>query len=439
MGIALDEHNWIVYVIAEHCSKGCLQDILEKIEFKMDWSFKFAFMKDIAEGLFHLHASPIVSHGYLTSYNCSIDGRFVVRISDCGLAKLRNPTERQPFAEVAENQSIDLGYLQWRTPELLRTTMSANGTQRADIYSFSILMQQIILRSSPFCQANVHDQRTRQETKELLSEVAKGIVPPTRPPVSRSACSPELYQLMEDCWSEAPLERPSAAKVRTTLKKISGRSSDNVIDLLLLRMESYSKELESQVTEKAQLLQDEKRLVEGLMKQLMPRHIADSLSSGRLEKPHYHEHVSVCCAKLTTDLTSAMDPQGASTAIGALSRVVSAFDAILDIKQTCVRINGYPESLMLVAGLTSPSVVPAEGLLQILRLAEDLESTLRNLTGTEKCRFRLQAGVHTGPVMSGLLETQVPKYCVLGETVVSAFRLMDEAGGRWLTLMDLRR
>ena len=151
------------------------------------------------QGLLHLHSSTIISHGYLTSFNCLIDARFVVRIADGGLAKLRNTAERQPFTVLMNDSAVDLNYLLWRAPELLRTAMSENGTQvrrhshfslmfafnvlwktmfffmilqRADVYSFAILMQQIILRSLPFSQMNVNEPRTGQDIRELLTEVS---------------------------------------------------------------------------------------------------------------------------------------------------------------------------------------------------------------------------------------------------------------------------
>ena len=39
----------------------------------------------------------------------------------------------------------------WTSPELLRTTSRpTNGTQKADVYSFAIILQEIIFRAAPY-------------------------------------------------------------------------------------------------------------------------------------------------------------------------------------------------------------------------------------------------------------------------------------------------
>lgn len=41
----------------------------------------------------YLHNSEVMVHGRLRSYNCLIDGRFVLKISDFGISTLMTPTE----------------------------------------------------------------------------------------------------------------------------------------------------------------------------------------------------------------------------------------------------------------------------------------------------------------------------------------------------------
>lgn len=40
--------------------------------------------------------------------------------------------------------------LLWRAPEHLRETMPWNGTKAGDVYSFAIILQEIITRSGPY-------------------------------------------------------------------------------------------------------------------------------------------------------------------------------------------------------------------------------------------------------------------------------------------------
>lgn len=87
----------------------------------------------------------------MTSNNCLIDGRFIVKVGDLGLAPLRP-------SFIAASNKIPLEALQdylfrcllWRAPELLRAAMPLNGTAKGDVYSFGIILQQVVLRNGPY-------------------------------------------------------------------------------------------------------------------------------------------------------------------------------------------------------------------------------------------------------------------------------------------------
>lgn len=97
-------------------------------------------------------------------------------------------------------------------------------------------------------------------------------IPPVRPRVPRSSCSNQLYDLMEGCWEEVPLERPTFPKIKDRLKKVIGDVGDNIVDLLFKRMEQYAADLEFKVAEKTQQFMDEKTRSEQLLSQLLPKY-----------------------------------------------------------------------------------------------------------------------------------------------------------------------
>ena len=72
-------------------------------------------------------------------------------------------------------------------------------------------------------------------------------IPPLRPRVPRAACSNELYNLMETCWDETPMLRPTFQKIKDRLKKVIGNLGENIVDLLFKRMEQYAADLEAKV------------------------------------------------------------------------------------------------------------------------------------------------------------------------------------------------
>lgn len=72
-------------LVFEHCSRGSLQDVLIMDEIKLDWSFRLSLLTDLVRGMRYLHTSPLRIHGSLTSRNCVVDARWVLKITDYGL------------------------------------------------------------------------------------------------------------------------------------------------------------------------------------------------------------------------------------------------------------------------------------------------------------------------------------------------------------------
>lgn len=73
-------------MVFEYCSRGSLQDVLIMDEIKLDWSFRLSLLTDLVRGMRYLHSSPLKVHGALSSRNCVVDARWVLKVTDYGLA-----------------------------------------------------------------------------------------------------------------------------------------------------------------------------------------------------------------------------------------------------------------------------------------------------------------------------------------------------------------
>nr|KAF7400213.1 hypothetical protein H0235_015950 [Vespula pensylvanica] len=136
-------------LLTEYCPKGSLQDILENEQIKLDRLFRVSLIHDIVRGMAYLHASEVKSHGNLKSSNCVVDSRFGLKIADFGLHELRR-------SGLMEEEFDKTSYAYWRrqlwtAPELLRMERRPpEGTQKGDVYSFGIIVHEIVIRKGPF-------------------------------------------------------------------------------------------------------------------------------------------------------------------------------------------------------------------------------------------------------------------------------------------------
>lgn len=85
-GACVDAPNYCI--VTEYCPKGSLEDILNNDTLKLDKMMKYSLLHDLVKGMYFLHNSEIRSHGKLKTSNCVVDSRFVLKVTDFGLAEL---------------------------------------------------------------------------------------------------------------------------------------------------------------------------------------------------------------------------------------------------------------------------------------------------------------------------------------------------------------
>ena len=78
--------------------------------------------------------------------------------------------------------------------------ISKFGTQPGDVYSFGIIMQEVVVRGEPYCMLSLTPD-------EILVKIKKP-PPLIRPSVSKGAAPPEAINIMRQCWAESPDMRP---------------------------------------------------------------------------------------------------------------------------------------------------------------------------------------------------------------------------------------
>ncbi|OQV23021.1 Atrial natriuretic peptide receptor 1 [Hypsibius exemplaris] len=417
IGIGLSTQGICQYVVTEICAKGSLLDILSFSTMKLDWSFKNSLIKDVVFGMSFIHTSPIISHGNLNGHVCLIDTRFTLKISDYGLPFFRNAAYLMPYRPHDHpDQSVEL--LLWRAPELLRQSMPPQGTQKGDVYSFAIIIQQIILRSGPF---ELPNDPLEMSEREILNEVVASNIPPVRPRVPRAACSNELYDLMERCWEEIPVERPTFPKIKERLKKVIGDYGDNIVDVLFKRMEQYAMDLELKVAEKTQQFMDEKNRSEQLLSQLLPTSVAAALTRGEHVDPEAYESVSIYFSDIVgfTTIAAAGSPM---EVVNILNGLYTFFDGVIE-KFDVYKVETIGDAYMVSSGL--PVRNGNRHAAEISSMSIELMKGIRsfNIPGRPGQDIQVRIGLNSGPCVAGIVGLKMPRYCLFGDTVNVASRM----------------
>ncbi|XP_067686987.1 atrial natriuretic peptide receptor 1-like [Haliotis asinina] len=399
------------YLVTEFCQKGSLTDIIGNSDVNLDAQFKFSICIDILKGLCYLHESPLKKHGRLTSSVCLVDNCFSVKIADYGPHLIFNQIKPDFKSQEFKTECL------WRAPELLRAR-DLRGSREGDVYSFGIILQEVFSRDSPF----------GNETETLgidvvLSKIKQGGNDPLRPNFDAPSSLDAMKLLMSQCWAENPKERPQLATVKKDLKDMAARfgASGNFFNNLLRRMEQYANNLEKLVDEKTHRVREEKKRTDELLHQIIPKSVANQLKLGKRVKPDSFESVTVCFTDICgfTTLSARSTPM---QIVDLLNDLYSCFDDIID-GYDVYKVETIGDAYMVVSGLPvrngdrhapeisrmSLSLLRAIDTIKILHLPDE--------------KLRLRVGIHSGPVCAGVVGQKMPRYCLFGDTVITASRM----------------
>ncbi len=171
------------------------------------------------------------------------------------------------------------------------------------------------------------------------------------------------------------------------------------------------------IRDQSQLLQEESAKSERLILNILPEPIAARLRNGEVSIADEYPMVSVLFADIVgfTPLASRLEPRDV---VGMLSWLFSAFDDLV-ADRGLEKVKTIGDSYMAVGGLGGDT---ADQAVRIVGLGLDMieEATSRPIAGQE---LTVRIGVHSGPVVGGVIGSRKLAFDLWGDTVNVASRL----------------
>ncbi|XP_041848730.1 receptor-interacting serine/threonine-protein kinase 2-like [Melanotaenia boesemani] len=211
-------------IVTEFMSNGSLDLLLhEKDAYPvLAWPLRLRILYEIALGVNFLHnMTPPLLHHDLKTQNILLDGEFHVKIADFGLSKWRQlSVSKGSGSKPAEME----GTVIYMPPEEYEPSKSRRADVKHDMYSYAIIMWEVLARQIPFEEVT--------NPMQIMFSVLRG----KRPDTSLDTLSAEipsrdtLISLMTSGWTANPEDRPSFLKCLIELEPMVRRFDE--IDFL---------------------------------------------------------------------------------------------------------------------------------------------------------------------------------------------------------------
>ncbi len=176
-------------------------------------------------------------------------------------------------------------------------------------------------------------------------------------------------------------------------------------------------------------IQHERERADNLLKNILPEKTAQELKEKNSVQPVRYESVTVLFSdfKNFTSIAEALSPEELVAELDACFRL---FDHIIE-EHGLEKIKTIGDTYMCAGGIPEPNQTHA---LDTVRAAIEMQRGLQNLmkknTLEGKPIFEMRIGIHTGPVVAGVVGSRKFAYDIWGDTVNTAARLEhgSEAG-----------
>ncbi|NWV25845.1 RIPK2 kinase, partial [Origma solitaria] len=223
-------------IVTEYMTNGSLNQLLHGKDVYPDipWCLRFRILYEIALGVNYLHnMNPPLLHHDLKTQNILLDDEFHVKIADFGMSKWRVISMSQSRSESSLPEGGTIIYM---PPEDYNPSQKTRASVKHDIYSYAIIMWEVLSRKQPFEEVT--------NPLQIMYSVSQG----QRLDLGEESLSMDIphrgliIRLMESGWAQNPDERPSFLKCLIDLEPVL-RTFDEIAMLEAVILLKRSKSL----------------------------------------------------------------------------------------------------------------------------------------------------------------------------------------------------
>lgn len=192
----------------------------------------------------------------------------------------------------------------------------------------------------------------------------------------------------------------------------------------VFRAKRQERILQQEVRIRTKQLEEEKRKSDELLLNILPAETAKELMQFGQAKARRHEKVTVLFSDFQsfTKIAEQLEPE---VLVSEIDYCFRNFDNIIE-KYQLEKIKTIGDAYMCVGGITDNNVSLAPAI-RVIQAAQDMQKFLYTLELDKKKIgkpvFKARIGIHTGPVVSGIVGSKKFAYDIWGDTVNVAARL----------------
>jgi class 3 adenylate cyclase len=208
------------------------------------------------------------------------------------------------------------------------------------------------------------------------------------------------------------------------LRNLSIATAGGIFLMALLFYSRYRAKRRANLSleEKNKIIEDERQRSDELLLNILPASIAEELKTSGKARARRFDEATVLFTdfKNFTRISELLSPE---ELVEELDKCFKAFDFIIGQYPDIEKIKTIGDAYMCASGLTDRRVMPNSLVKAALEMQEFLDEQKQERMRIGKPFFEARIGIHTGPVVAGVVGVKKFAYDIWGDTVNTASRV----------------